>query len=247
MSIVDYINASSNLFEIFSSFSVDDYDISDHFPLKCSLRLLLRTHSGDVARNDRINDWHKYKWNESFRDDFLHKFNFYYSEFRNKLLQNEHELSFYLQDFVKVFQVSGDIMEVNYNRSRNCDNVQQSLWWDPAYDKAKSLKYKLLRKFRLTNAQDDFISYKMQRKWFKALCKLKKNKFQQKCRSALIDTKDNPKLIWQTIKDNSSLKHKTDNAIQSGEPDVEGERILEYALAFDLLLGTHVSRNVTAT
>ena len=30
------------------------------------------------------------------------------------------------------------------------------------------------------------------------------------------------------------------------EPDVEGERILEYALAFDCFLGTHVSRNVTA-
>ena len=125
MSIVNYIIASSNLFEIFSSFSVDDYDISDHFPLKCSIRLLLRTDSGDVASNDRINDWHKYKWNESFRDYFLHKFNFYFSEFRNKLLLNEHELSFYLQDFVKVFQVSGDLMEVNYNRSRNCDNVQQ--------------------------------------------------------------------------------------------------------------------------
>ena len=30
------------------------------------------------------------------------------------------------------------------------------------------------------------------------------------------------------------------------EPDVEGERTLEYALAFNLLLGTHVSKNVTA-
>ena len=47
--------------------------------------------------------------------------------------------------------------------------------------------------------------------------KLKKNKLQQKRRSALIDTKDNPKLFWQTIKDNSSLKRKTDNAIQSGD------------------------------
>ena len=30
------------------------------------------------------------------------------------------------------------------------------------------------------------------------------------------------------------------------EPDVEGERILEYALAFDLLFGNTYSRNVTA-
>lgn len=83
MSIVDYIIASSNLFEIFSPFFVDDYDISNQFPFKCSLQLLLRADSCDVASNDRINDWHKYKWTKSFRNDFLHKFYFYYSEFRN--------------------------------------------------------------------------------------------------------------------------------------------------------------------
>ena len=41
MSIVDYIIASSNLFDKFSSFIVDD--VSDHFPLKCSLRLCLKS------------------------------------------------------------------------------------------------------------------------------------------------------------------------------------------------------------
>ena len=31
------------------------------------------------------------------------------------------------------------------------------------------------------------------------------------------------------------------------DPDSEGERILEYAVAYDLFLVTHVSRNVTVT
>ena len=43
-------------------------------------------------------------------------------------------------------------MEVNSNRSRNHDNGQHSLWWDPACDKVKSLQYTPLGKFRLTNS-----------------------------------------------------------------------------------------------
>ena len=31
LNIVDYILASTNLFELFSSFSVNEYDVSDHF------------------------------------------------------------------------------------------------------------------------------------------------------------------------------------------------------------------------
>ena len=42
MCVVDYIIASSNLFEKFSSFTVDNYDVSGHFPLKCSLKLCLK-------------------------------------------------------------------------------------------------------------------------------------------------------------------------------------------------------------
>ena len=41
----------------------------------------------------------------------LHKFDLYYSEFRTKLQLNENNVSFYLQDFVKVFQSAGDLME----------------------------------------------------------------------------------------------------------------------------------------
>lgn len=41
LSVADNIIASSSLFENFSSFAVNDYDVSDHFPLKCSLRLPL--------------------------------------------------------------------------------------------------------------------------------------------------------------------------------------------------------------
>ena len=105
-------------------------------------------------------------------------------------------------------------MEVNFNKSKNNDTKNQTLWWDPACEEAKSLKYKALRKFRATNFPEDFATYKSQRNRFKSLCKLKKNDFQRKRRSALLDSKDNPKLFWQTIKGNSVSKTEKDNVIK---------------------------------
>ena len=62
MSIVDYIIASSNLFEKFSSFTVDNYDVSDHFPLKRSLKLCLKRNIRQTNVNtDGLTNWHKYK------------------------------------------------------------------------------------------------------------------------------------------------------------------------------------------
>ena len=214
MSVVDYIIASSNLFESFSSFSVDEYDVSDHFPLKCSLRLALKRNMRKTTSNEQTHDWRKFKWKNSLKDDFLHKFNHNYSEFRDRVSLNEHEPSYYLQDFVKIFQASGNLMEVNFNKSKNNDTKNQTLWWDPACEEAKSLKYKALRKFRATNSPEDFATYKSQRNRFKSLCKLKKNDFQRKRRSALLDSKDNPKLFWQTIKGNSVSKTEKDNIIK---------------------------------
>ena len=58
-SIVDYIIASSNLFELFSTFAVDNYDVSDHFPLKCSLRLCLKRNAQQNAvNNDELRKLH---------------------------------------------------------------------------------------------------------------------------------------------------------------------------------------------
>ena len=50
------------------SFTVDDYDVSDHFPLTFSLRLSLkRNMRQNAANNDQLNEWHKFKWKESLK------------------------------------------------------------------------------------------------------------------------------------------------------------------------------------
>ena len=141
MSTVDYIIASSNLFDKFSSFIVDDYDVSDHFPLRYSLRLGLKSNMRqNAASNDGLNEWHKYKWKEFLKDEILHKFDLYYSEFRTKLQLNENNVSFYLQDFVKVFQSAGDLMKVHFRHHSNLDNKHKPPWWNSACEEAKLKK-----------------------------------------------------------------------------------------------------------
>ena len=41
-SFVDYIIASTSLFDKFSYFCVDAHDFSDHFPLTCTLKITAR-------------------------------------------------------------------------------------------------------------------------------------------------------------------------------------------------------------
>ena len=205
MSIVDYIIASSNLFEKFSSFNVDKYDVSDHFPLKCSLKLCLKRNIRQTNVNtDGLTNWHRYKWKDIHKDDFLYKFDLYYDEFRNKLQLNENNTSSsYLQDFVEVFYSAGDSMKVHYKQSTSFYNIEQPIWWDSACNEAKLKKYRMLRKFRATNSPDDYTAYKTQRNRFKSICKLKKKDSQHKRRSDLIHARQNPKLFWQTIKGNN--------------------------------------------
>ena len=149
---------------------------------------------------------------------FLLKFRFYYSEFRNLMVNNEYNLSHYLPDFINVFQSAGDLMRVKLKQPRYFINkVCQPLWWDPVCSQAKSTKQGALRKFRTTNSCEDFTSYKIQRSRFKAMCKLKKRKFEKEKRSELIDSRKNPKLFWQNIKGSFCTKPACNNEINSND------------------------------
>ena len=117
-SIVDYIIASSSLFDKFSSFAVDNYEVSDHFPLISTLKLIRRNNMRHDTISTELGDWQKFKWKEFLKDDFLHKFHFYYSEFRKLMVNNEYNLSHYLPDFINVFQSASDLMRVKLKQPR---------------------------------------------------------------------------------------------------------------------------------
>ena len=69
-SLVDYIIASSSLFDKFSYFCIDTHDFSDHFPVTCTLRLQQSFNEGtfDTFHNNaETSNWGKFKWQESLK------------------------------------------------------------------------------------------------------------------------------------------------------------------------------------
>lgn len=75
--VVDYMIASSSLFPKFRNFGVGDFDMSDHLPLYCSLKLDYRKSTfGNVLHQPHESNtfkWIKYKWNTELKDTFLKK------------------------------------------------------------------------------------------------------------------------------------------------------------------------------
>lgn len=64
-------------------------------------------------------------------------------------------------------------------------------------------KYSLLRRFRLTNDDRDFESYKAARKTFRNLCHEKKLNTQSLYRRNLVDARNNPKWFWSMTRNSS--------------------------------------------
>ena len=210
-SLVDYIIASSSLFDKFSYFCIDTNDFSDHFPVTCTLRLQQSFNEGtfDTFHNDaETSNWGKFKWKESLKRDFLDKFRAKYVDFKNMIQFNPNNVHVtqYLKSFVNVFQQAGDLMKIKFSKhGSNKVATAQPEWWDQSCSLQKSKKFKALRKFRTTNSEGDFQQYKAERNHFKSLCKVKKKEFQKKRRSVLIEARNRPKDFWKTIKANNKV------------------------------------------
>lgn len=71
-SIVDYMIASSSLFNKITSFGVDSIDYSVHFPLYCTFTFSnLNQHYNE--NNYGLEQWVKYKWKSELKDEYLEK------------------------------------------------------------------------------------------------------------------------------------------------------------------------------
>ena len=76
-STVDYIQAPINLFQYIVDFKVGDLDISDHFPVMCTLQLGVINDDIEAREDvidDALHDLVTYKWNDALWQDFLETF-----------------------------------------------------------------------------------------------------------------------------------------------------------------------------
>ena len=87
-SVVDYMLASTTLFNSFTNFQVGNEDFSDHFPITC--KLLLSCHKHKISRDlwqEMLNEskWSRYKWKENKKAEFLEHFNTLFLNFKNQI------------------------------------------------------------------------------------------------------------------------------------------------------------------
>ena len=198
-SIVDYMIVSSNLFKYISDFKIDDKDSSVHFPLNCQIcfKSLPNNQCLNVTDSSNLRTFQRYKWKDELKDEFCHKFCNYFQDFNEKLTnRDDRPLSSYISDFIDVFKNAGENMKSCFKQYSST----QPDWWDYECKTAKVEKSKALRHFRITNYNQDLITYKTKKNRFKSLCMNKKAILAKKKRNELVSSRKSAKLFWKTIK-----------------------------------------------
>ena len=191
-----------------SALTVDDFDISDHLPICCTLTLKERRRNEEVknTQENQTNAWVKYKWNSDFKDAFLTKFRDNYRAFQNNFVNEEISLVDLLPEFINIFQKSAENMK--YQRKKTTRKRQPD-WWDAECDQAKRSKNLLLRLFRERNTRNYLEEYLYKRKQFKIIVKRKKINFKRRNKKNLIDSRNCPKKFWKNIKANKVKRNDT--------------------------------------
>ena len=122
-SVVDYMLASSSLFNSILHFCICCEDFSDHFPLHCTLELSKAGQNTDPFEfilNE--NKWTRFKWNENLKNSFVQHFSEIFSHFKNKMTRENKPALSYLTDFIKLFKEAGKCMQVKYKKAKNSRN-----------------------------------------------------------------------------------------------------------------------------
>ena len=204
-SIVDYMLASSALFDSFSNFQVARDDFSDHFPLHC--RLLL-SHDNQIDQtfelDSNTNTWVKYKWKEESKNQFMRTFSLLFSNFKDTVNETNNSMINSLPDFINIYKKAGTCMKVKHKKAKSI--INQPPWWDNECNMAKLNKYSLLRKFRRTDGRMDLHNYKAAKARLKNLCRSKRLLFEKEKRTELANACKNPREYWRKIKQNCNKK-----------------------------------------
>ena len=106
-SIVDYMVASTHLFQFFTDFSFGNMDRSVHFPLFCSIRLELNTRHNNLSSDDDLEIWTKYRWNPASKSSYMVRFRNNFAQFETSLNENP------LDSFISILPSFIDIIKTS--------------------------------------------------------------------------------------------------------------------------------------
>ena len=201
-SIVDYFIISQDLFHYVTYFNVLEQDLSDHLPVSCKLQFKVnaqtdRTHNlEDSTSSNKIP---KFRWFQNKSHTFMEDFKTSFLQCKTNILQCiATDINTAVHSITSLYQNAAKSMRV-YNTNRHTG--EQPTWWNVHCSELKQIKYRALRKFRLTNNIDDLNEYKHKKDTFKKYTKAQKQQYQKEKRNKLlIESQTNPGRFWKFIK-----------------------------------------------
>ena len=172
-------------------------DESVHFPLYCQFHF-----TSDIAVTQADSEpahipkpTVRMRWNNDLKDQFLQSFRERLVNLREELFRNIFEsIDNSVEIITSLYTEAAASMT---KRSKPREPNKQPPWWDRECDTLKQRKYSMLCKFRSSNANCDFLSYKQARNQFKHRFKFKKRQYQKDRRQELYEARTEPRKFWQ--------------------------------------------------
>jgi hypothetical protein len=171
-SVVDYMLASTELFNNIRSFKVDNMTDSDHFPLVCELSCNQLGSTAETTRS-AVRPVRRFKWDEAKCDMFLGKLG---DDLLGQCMRSldRNDVNHSVDLLVNVLHRAANDMEI-FPRS---DNVHPGTsrcaeWWDKECNDARRNKTRLLNIFRRTRSPNDLHVYMDSKTIYNNLCRTK--------------------------------------------------------------------------
>ena len=119
-SVVDYMLASTNLFDMFTDFGVDDKDDSIHFPLYCQIKLTCNRILDERPQYQETTEiWNTFKWRPELQELFIKNFHRNFEAFKNETnISVQESILPLLPDFSNVVRSSAEKMKCSHRLSR---------------------------------------------------------------------------------------------------------------------------------
>lgn len=201
-SVVDYIIASGSLFSYINRFLVLDRDESDHFPITCVIQLGLENTANRINETcSSIPLYKSFRWNPEKSVQFIDLFKNNLGDKRDDILTVINEnVNNAVKCIISIYQSTAGFLSLGRSVNTTATQRSNAEWWDEECKILKRVKYKALRKFRITNSIDDLNYYRNQKLKFKEACRTKKSLFMTTKRQILLNCKDNATSLWKLLK-----------------------------------------------
>ena len=201
-SVIDYIILSTSMMESVHEFSIENYDVSHHMPLRIILNMVLNESKNEEPKSLKFQTYDIYKWNVELKDSYISRLNeetvVHMVEFFHFIVdENVDDAVVVLNNIV---ESAAKEMKKKVSGYTNSEKMKQPCWWNAECEKLKREKFACLNTFRRTNEADDFKQYIAKKRTFKDFCRSRVNEFKEKASKELMEVKHLPNLFWRKLK-----------------------------------------------